>query len=196
MESNTTIMKSDLQTYVAFLRGINVGGHHKVPMVELKSQLHKLGLKNIATLLNSGNIIFQSSDEDILGLEHRISTHLEKTFGFPIPIILRPSGTITDLLLHDPFALEEHTKDIRLFVSFLKKDNGSHIKLPYVHPDLSFTIIHKRDLTIFSILDLSKSKTPKAMEALERLFGKEITTRNWNTIQRIGKKLSTGDNWQ
>ena len=48
----------ETRKYVAFLRGINVGGHHKVPMSELKELLESEGMSNISTLLNSGNAIF------------------------------------------------------------------------------------------------------------------------------------------
>ncbi|MGY8913954.1 MAG: DUF1697 domain-containing protein, partial [Flavobacteriales bacterium] len=52
-------MKIKKDFYIAFLRGINVGGHHKVPMAVLKTEFEKLGFKNIVTLLNSGNILFE-----------------------------------------------------------------------------------------------------------------------------------------
>ena len=50
-----------LHKYVALLRGINVGGHHKVPMAELRKELENLGFTNIVTILNSGNVIFETS---------------------------------------------------------------------------------------------------------------------------------------
>ena len=46
------------EKYVGFLRGINVGGHHKVPMAELSKELKKLNFENVVTLLNSGNVVF------------------------------------------------------------------------------------------------------------------------------------------
>jgi uncharacterized protein (DUF1697 family) len=181
--------KKAKETYVAFLRGINVGGHHKVPMSELKKEFQKLGFENIVTLLNSGNIIFESSSDNTSSLEQQISTHLEKAFGFPIPTIVRTSGFLGDLLIHNRFIDIERTKDIRLYVSFLKENNDTDLKLPWKSPDNSYIIIEKRDRTIISVLDLSVSKTPKAMESMEHHYEKEITTRNWNTIERIGKKL-------
>jgi len=174
------------EKYVAFLRGINVGGHHKVPMADLRSELEKLNLKNIVTLLNSGNIIFESNDNN---LENNISGHLEKSFGFPIPTVIRKSANINELLNKNPFKDVKITKDIRLYVSFLWKDHGTELILPWRSPDNSFEIVEKMDETIFSILDLSVSKTPKAMEALEKFYGKDMTTRNWNTIERIGEKI-------
>ena len=177
------------ETYVAFLRGINVGGHHKVPMVELHKEMKKLNFEKVVTILNSGNIVFDAIADDLENLEKTISEHLEKAFGFPIPIILRKSEMIYRLLSSNPFKNILLTKDIRLYVSFLRKDNETDLPLPWTNDDNSFKIIDIRDKTILSVLDLSVSKTPKGMEALERSFGTDITTRNWNTIKRIEKKL-------
>ncbi len=178
-----------MNRYVAFLRGINVSGHHKVPMAELRKEMEGLSFKKVMTILNSGNIIFDSTSEDLEHLEKKIAAHLEKTFGFPIPTILRRSSTIIDLTVSDPFKDEEHTKDTRLYVPLLQKEAKMSLPLPWISDDNSFKIIDLKDKTIVSILDLSIAKTPKAMGALERSFGKEITTRNWNTIKRIEKKL-------
>ena len=177
-------------TYIAFLRGINVGGHHKVPMAELRKEMEKLNFEKVETLLNSGNIIFDAVGDDVVGLEKTISAHLEKTFGFSIPTILRKSETIYELLDKDPFKEVILTKDIRLYVSFLREDKETDLQLPWASDDNSFKIIDKYDKTIVSVLDLSIGKTPKAMGVLEKNFQKDnITTRNWNTIKRIENKL-------
>ncbi len=177
------------ETYIAFLRGINVGGHHKVPMAELQKEMAKLNFENVVTLLNSGNIVFDAIPDDTENLEKRISEHLEKTFGFPIPTIIRHSESILSLLSTDPFKNITVTKDIRLYVSFLSKDSELDMQLPWTSDDNSYKILSIIDNTIVSVLDLSVSQTPKAMEVLEKRFGKDITTRNWKTIQRIEKKL-------
>ena len=177
------------EKYVAFLRGINVGGHHKVPMAELRREMEKLKFEKVETLLNSGNIIFDAIADDLGSLEITISEHLEKSFGFPIPTILRRPEMILELLANSPFEDIILTKDIRLYVSFLRKDTEAYLQLPWTSDDNSYKIIGNSDKTILSVLDLSISKTPKAMEALERFFGTDITTRNWNTIKRIEKKL-------
>ncbi len=177
------------EKHVAFLRGINVGGHHKVPMAELRKEMEKLNFENVVTLLNSGNIVFDTVDNDIESLEKKISEHLEKVFGFPIPTIIRKSKTIYGLLDNNPFTDIKLTKDIRLYVSFLRTETETELQLPWTSDDNSFEIIDIINKTILSVLDVSISKTPKAMLALEKSFGTDITTRNWNTIQRIEKKL-------
>ncbi|WP_108840603.1 DUF1697 domain-containing protein [Aquimarina sp. Aq78] len=178
-----------MSKYVALLRGINVSGHHKVPMAELRKEMENLNFEKVITILNSGNIIFDSTKGDAKSLEKMISDHLAKTFGFPIPTIIRKSEMMYDLLDRDPFKDILVTKDIRLYVSFLKEDVETDLQLPWTSDNNAFKIIDKIDKTIVSVLDLSITKTPKGMEVLERYFGKHITTRNWNTIKRIEKKL-------
>ena len=72
------------------------------------------------------------------------------------------------------------------YVAFLRGINvGGHHTVPMA--DLQAEL--KKGNTVFSVLDLSISKTPEAVKALEKYYGKEITTRNWNTISQIGKKI-------
>ncbi len=176
--------------YLAFLRGINVGGHHKVPMADLRRELEKLGYENIITILNSGNVIFDAEEADTRGIEYTVEAHLEQFFGFSIPTIVRRSEDVFQLFQSDPFGDIELTKDIRRYISFLKEDVSSDLILPWKSQDLSYTILDHRDRNVLSVLDLSISKTPKAMEFLEKNYGSDITTRNWNTIIRIQKKVA------
>ena len=91
----------------------------------------------------------------------------------------------------DPFKDLEITKNIRLYVSFLKEHSELSLLFPWISQDQSYTIIDNIDNTIISYLDLSKNNTPKAMAALEQFYGKAITTRNWNTIVKINSKLES-----
>jgi len=179
------------QRYVSFLRGINVGGHHKVPMADLTGVFERMNFEHVVTLLNSGNIVFDATISDSLELEETISAQLKESFGFPCPTILRTSETIQRLLDTNPFNDVKLTEDIRLYVTFLRKNNQNRLTLPWKSPDNSFKINDILDNSVVSILDVSRLRTPEAMGVLERFFGKDITTRNWNTIERLGKLLST-----
>ncbi len=175
--------------FVAFLRGINVGGNHKVPMQELKDILLNMGFENIITLLNSGNVIFEAKPTEIAELESLIAQQLNSSFGFPIPVIIRSAENLKQLIQSDPFKGITVTKETRLYLSFLRKSPQIELQLPWISEDKSFRILKIDEANIISILDLSIGKTVKGMEDLEKLFGKDITTRNWNTILRIGEKL-------
>ncbi len=178
------------QTYVALLRGINVGGHHKVPMAALRKTMEKMGFEKVKTLLNSGNVIFDGAFSPKSDPEEQLSASLEKVFGFPIPVLIRTAEEIMELIHAQPFEGVKETKDTRLYVSFLKHDPETQIELPWAADDDSFRILSVRRKAICSVLDLSVTNTIKGMDALGKLFSKAtMTTRNWKTINRIAEKL-------
>ncbi len=172
-------------TFIAFLRGINVGGNHKVPMADLRKKMTDWGYENVKTFLNSGNVVFDCRQTNLPTIEATLEAQLSEAFGFQIPVILRTKNEIADLVKDNPFdQIEMHT-DLRLYVSFLKTQPNLTISLPYTSDDSSFQILEVRKCNIVSVLDLSKGKTVNGMNDLEKLFGKNITTRNWNTIIKV-----------
>jgi uncharacterized protein (DUF1697 family) len=178
-------MGSQKQQFAAFLRGINVGGHHKVSMADLKSLLQTMGYSNITTLLNSGNVLFEAKDETEQSLEHELSAQLELTFGFSIPVIVRRHSLLKELVHINPFREINISKDTRLYVSFLIESPAVIPDLPVYSADGTYTMLEIQNNNVFSVLDLAAGGTTKAMDELERLFGKGITTRNWNTVVKL-----------
>ncbi len=174
-----------MKKYIAFLRGINVGGNKKVPMAELKKVLEKIGLKNVKTLLASGNVVFEADSDKIDELQSLISSAIEKAFKFPVPVLLRSFTDIQKIIALDPFKNITVTPQTRLYVTFLTKKVQDKASSNFVSKDKSFKIHSKTKSEVFSVLDLSITGTPEAMSALEKEFGKEVTTRNWNTILKL-----------
>lgn len=175
-----------MNTYVALLRGINVGGHKKVPMVDLKKMMMEMGFTDVKTLLNSGNVVFKSKKINASSsIEQEMESALEKTFGFPVPVLVRKGSDITQLVNSAPFADIDVTKDTRLYLTFVKSEPMNVPAQPWYSKDKSFTILKYENNVIHSVLDLSISKTIAAMKILEDSFGKDITTRNWNTVVKL-----------
>ena len=171
-----------MKKFVALLRGINVGGNKKVPMIELKKVLEKNGLKNVKTILNSGNVVFES-ESNIRELQTVISLAIEKAFGFQVPVLLRTHKEIEKLAAFNPFKEIKVTPKIRLYATFLlEKPKGRSF---YISPDKSFKIISCLDKTVLSVLDMSFTNSPEVMGIIEKEYGKNVTTRNWNTILKI-----------
>lgn len=174
--------------YAVFLRGINVGGNKKVPMAELKKMLEKMGFADVKTLLASGNVMLSSKKENITALTKRISDAIEKEFGFPVPVLIREMTRLEEMASLYPFKGVTVTKDIRLYVTFLSEPAKTKLKIPYTSEDKCFRIFRVEDDVIYSVLDLSKgSGTVDAMAIVEKEFGKLVTTRNWNTIEKMLK---------
>jgi uncharacterized protein (DUF1697 family) len=167
--------------FVALLRGINVGGNKKVPMADLKKVLESMGFKNVKTLLITSNAVFEGAKAD----SGKISRELEKKFKFPIHTIVHEFSIIEEMSKANYFKNIKVTPDIRLYVTFVSEKPKT--KATYNSPDGSFHIIKVTDNAIFSYLDISKAKTPQAMNILEKTYGNNITTRNWNTVVKISK---------
>ncbi|MBP9718223.1 DUF1697 domain-containing protein [Candidatus Gracilibacteria bacterium] len=177
-----------MQKYVALLRGINVGGNKKVPMADLKKCLEKLDFKNIKTLLNSGNVVFEGAKSDEKKLIKKLEAALEEKFNFTVPVILRTAEEIEKLIKTDPFQNIHVDKNTRLYITFLAEKSTSAMGIPYESSKKEFRILEKTNRELFSILQLSPStKTTELMSIIEKEFGKNVTTRNWNTVLKIAE---------
>jgi len=179
-----------METYVALLRGINVGGHHKVPMAQLRAEFEKIGYSKVITLLNSGNIIFKADSDDEYRLQEEISAHISRVFDFEIPTTVIKAKQIFNLTAINPFSNESLNETVRFYTTFLNASRKSQIPLPWQSEDGAYRIIYHQGRIICSVLNLSVSKTPEAMGILQSIYGKKITTRNWNTVVRIENKLA------
>lgn len=172
--------------YIALLRGINVGGNKIVPMADLKKMLGKMGYKNVKTILASGNVLLEARETKAQKLAETIGKKFEETFGFNSHIIVRTAEQIKKLVESEPFKGITVTADTRLYITFLTEKPKSVLQIPYTSPDGGFQILAVNESEVCSVLTLSpKSDTVKSMAILEKEFGKNITTRNWNTVMKF-----------
>jgi uncharacterized protein (DUF1697 family) len=174
--------------YAAFLRGINVGGR-TIKMEPLRKTLERLGFEDVQTLLASGNVVF-SAHGSPSALRGQIEGGINKDFGMDVHVILRSKTQIDDLIKSDPFKGIKITPKTRLYITFLSKPAKSKLKTPYKSLDRSYKIIDVNKGNVASMMTLTgDTGTVDAMEILEKEFGKDITTRNWNTVQKVAKAL-------
>lgn len=172
--------------FVALLLGINVGGNRKVPMGDLRKLFEKLKFTNVKTLLNSGNVVFESSESNKENLREKIEKALMSTCGFEVFVIVLSHKEIQKLVDEDPFKNIKITPNTRLYVTFLSEKPTTNLKISYESPKQDFKIIRVTDNAVISVLELSeKDKTTDAMKVLNKICGKKITTRNWNTVKKI-----------
>jgi len=99
-------------TYVALLRGINVGGKNKVDMRLLKTTFERAGMEQVRTYINSGNVIFSHASPDAKQLVDTLEQAIEADFGFRVKVLLRDTASIAAMLdaLPDDWANDESAK--------------------------------------------------------------------------------------
>jgi uncharacterized protein (DUF1697 family) len=170
--------------YVAFLRGINVGGHALVKMADLKKAFEEMGFRNVRTLLASGNVLFETGQMDRKTIAGKIGSGLKLLLKKDVGVALRGLDDLEKIRLSEPFRGIEATPSMRLYVTFLaEKPRLRAISIPYATPRGELRILGATPTEVFSVLDLSKGKgTPEAMAIIEKEFGANVTTRNWNTV--------------
>ncbi|MBP7967784.1 DUF1697 domain-containing protein [Candidatus Woesebacteria bacterium] len=170
--------------YVAFLRGINVGGK-MVKMEKLRVLLESMDFKNVKTLLNSGNVVFDADQTDI-DFTSLLETRCEKEFGFHIDILIRRMIEMQELVKSKPFEGIPISPQTRFYITFLSENKPLSLKIPYESEEKDFQIVAVEKGYVVSVITLStNTNTTDMMKLLQMEFGKRITTRNWNTVLKI-----------
>ncbi|MGH9818033.1 MAG: DUF1697 domain-containing protein [Candidatus Acidiferrales bacterium] len=178
-----------MTSYVAFLRGINVGGNKKMSMAGLREALAADGFRNVRTLLASGNVLFEAEGAGAAHaakLAQRIERQIAKALAMEVAVVLRTRRELQRLIESDPFQGIRVTPLTRLFVTFLAEKPKTALRIPYLSPDKSYKILSLAGRDVCSVLTLGPqwSKNLRQMDILEKEFGKRITTRSWSTVRK------------
>ena len=167
--------------YICLLRGINIGKHNKIKMADLRAMFTEMGVANVKTLLATGNIAFDS--ETPVPAED-IQAAIQATFGFDISTMVHTQADIQALVARDAFAEVTVTPETRLQVTFLPNADPLPFEIPFAEG--GFTIIHADDRALFTVIVITaNSGTPDFMQFMDKTLGKQVTTRTWQTIQKI-----------
>jgi len=174
------------------LRGINVGASRKVPMADLKKLSENMGLLNIQTYIQSGNLVFElAKPETIPILENRLQQAFSETFGFDIPVIIRTAEEIAKSIANNPFWNEKDAEIERLHLTFLKEipspELVEKIKQLQFLPD-RFEIIGN-DVFVYCENGYGRSKISN--DFFEKKLKIPATTRNWKTVMKLHEMMSS-----
>ena len=171
-----------MPSFVALLRGINVGKAKRVPMQALRALLVQLGYTQVATLLNSGNAVFQAATGTPARHAADISAAIQGQLGFEVPVIVLPARTFAAVVSGNPWPTASDPS--RLLVAFASNAQVLSGLQPIAHllvPPEQFAVgRHAAYLRCASgILE------SKAGEALLGKAGRQVTTRNWATVCKL-----------
>ena len=161
------------------LRGINVSGQKKIRMADLKSMYESLGLGNVQTYVQSGNVVFDSEERDVEKLKDVIEAQIEAIFGFSVPVLIRTGDDFRRVIDNHPFAEEEA---IRVLVTFLYEPPKSSKleELSHYKDKVDQFAIGEREIFLFCPGGYGKTKLSNTF--FEKKLGVVATTRNWKSV--------------
>lgn len=174
-----------MRTYIALLRGINVSGQKIIKMEVLRHVLGELDFSNISTYIQSGNIIFKSSETSQNKLETQIAAKIKEHFNFDVPVVIVTPDDLNQVVRQNPYSDRELADPAQPYVAFLseepKAENVAVLKAFDLGKD-EFKIIGK---SIYLLYANSAGNTKLTNAAIENKLKVKATSRNWKTIHKL-----------
>ena len=183
-------VSNSMPKYIAFLRAINVGGHHTVKMDFLRRLFESLGFSNVETFIASGNVMFETTSKNAQALEREIENRLREALGYEVATFIRTDAELAAVASYKPFSQSDLDGAAALNIAFLadRLDDKSSQRLMTLRTDIDDFHIHEREIYWLCRKKQSGSKISNAV--LEKAIGQKSTLRGANTVQKMAAKYS------
>jgi uncharacterized protein (DUF1697 family) len=168
---------------IVLLRGINVGGHRRIAMADLRAVLETLGYDNVRTHLQSGNVVLESG-LTATRLKGEIEDSLAAELGVEVEVFVRSHKEIAAVLARDPLGAVANNPS-RYLVSFLSgKPSAAGVKeAKAIDVEPEQFVVHGREIYAWHPDGVHNSKLAKVLS--EKRLGVTATARNWNTVTKL-----------
>ncbi|MCG8352788.1 MAG: DUF1697 domain-containing protein [Chloroflexales bacterium] len=172
-----------MNTFIALLRGINVGGNNILPMWEFVGVIEGLGLSKIKTYTQSGNVVFQTENQDIKQLPQDISAAIGKSHGFTPHVLLLDLQEFQAAIAANPFPEgEREPKTLHLFFLDAVPPNPDLEALARIKAESERYLLINKVFYLHAPDGIGRSKLA---EKVEKVLGVAVTARNWRTVSKI-----------
>jgi uncharacterized protein (DUF1697 family) len=170
--------------YIAFLRGINIGGHN-IKMERLRELFSQLGFADVRSYIQTGNIFFETTETDRAALARKIELHLFAALGYEVPTFLRTVREVEQILQLEPFKDIEVTPEMRLFIIFTSESLPNNLALPLSPAKGDFEIIATTPAEAFAVMRLINDTPGNPAALIEKNFKVKTTSRFFGTTLKI-----------
>ena len=173
-----------MQVVISLLRGVNVTGKHMIRMDALRDLCELLGLRNVQTFIQSGNIVFATKERDLARLSKRIAGAIDKNFGFRPEVISRTPSDFRDVIARNPCASMPDMNPAKFLVYFLAADPGDEAreKVRTMGTESEQLWIEGCHLYVY-YHNMARPKLKVA--AVDRALQTLSTGRNWNSVRKL-----------
>jgi uncharacterized protein (DUF1697 family) len=170
-----------MSQYAAFLRGVSP---MNLKMPELKKALEAAGFGDVKTLLSSGNVVFSGRKATDVAIERKVEAAIEQRVGKRFGVIVRSIEELQALIEAEPFEAFRLPAEAKRVVTFLRSKPEAKLKLPVERDGARILTLRGREL--LSAYTRSE-KGPVFMTLIEKTFGKDVTTRTWETVGKVAR---------
>jgi uncharacterized protein (DUF1697 family) len=170
---------------ICMLRAVNVAGHNKIKMDELRELYESLGLRDVQSYVQSGNVIFRTKERDLAALAKKIGNGIERRFGFRPAVVLRTTAELRDAIRRNPFAKRRNLEPGKFLVTFLASDPGEEARenARKIRTEPEELILDGREAYIYFPNGMGRPKM--SWPAIERTLKTSGTGRNWNSVNKL-----------
>ncbi|MGB7344527.1 MAG: DUF1697 domain-containing protein [Pirellulaceae bacterium] len=172
-----------MTTWIALLRGINVGGKNLLPMAKLRSDLEDLKFKNVRTYIQSGNVVFESTAKTASSLAKKIATRIGAEHGFRPHVFVLKSGDLQTAVNSNPFP--QAVADPKTLHFFLLASPPTKPNLTSIEAAKSPTEQYKLTDSVFYLHAPDGIGRSKLAANIEKHLGVVTTARNYRTIEKL-----------
>jgi uncharacterized protein (DUF1697 family) len=174
-----------MPVYVALLRGINLGGHKKIKMDELRASLAAMGFDEVKTYIQSGNVVFKTAKISDRALSKKIEASILSNFGHSVSVMIRTAEEIKQVIANNPFLKQPDIDQTKLHVMFLAEPPAQsalkQLETLVLKPD-QFRSLGK-DLYFYLPNGVAESAVMK--KPIDRVLAIPTTMRNWRTVNTV-----------
>ncbi len=174
-----------MNTYISLLRGINVGGHKKIKMAELRSLYESLGFSDVRSYLQSGNVVFTSAETDRSTMAHSIETAIADAYSFAVTLFVLDAADLKQTFIANPFLTGRSEDPAKLYVTFLADSPLPEALDNFVPPANTSDEFYIDGDRIYLFCPNGYGRTKLSNAFFERKLKVPATTRNWKTVSAL-----------
>ncbi len=171
-----------MKTYIALLRGINIVGHKKIKMADLKKYIEELKFSDVKTYIQSGNIIFAYENISIKDLEKNINKKILEKYGFEVTTLVITPTELREVIAKNPFSNKDLT---RVYVTFLSEVPSPNDIEKLKNIDYSPEEFRLEGKTIYFFSPHGYGKAKMNNNFFENKLNVKATSRNWKTVNKL-----------
>ena len=179
--------------YIAFLRAINVSGQKRIKMHALRNIFEQNPCTNVATYIQSGNVVFEHPESNAQKLRSIVEAFLAPALGYAVPTLIRTASEMTKIIAANPFADRTEMDVKQVYVAYLERiPNAAEVQaLMTATNENEEAIVIGQEAWLFYRLGAGKAKLSNAV--LERKMKTVATMRNWNSTCKLQEMVTEGE---